>query len=293
MKQQTQNQQNIFATIKRQINRTPDGDKIIRQRYFNYSHAKLDDSPPTTFMEKLYTRMLLLNHGKYKTFTKLSDKLLVRNYVKKCIGEKYLSHLYWTGSEAKSIPFSTLPSRYVIKTNHGSGGNIFASSPPNYSSIIDQLTNWMNTNYYWEDREFQYFNIRPQILIEEFLDDGESDGPLDYRFWCFDGAPRLVQVDDRRHSINPFYDTEWNKTSFRYRNKFRDVDIGKPDNFSEMLTVASHLARDFDFVRVDIYNINGRIVFGELTFTPVAGRLNISPPEWNSRLGKLWNFRIY
>ncbi len=146
----------------------------------------------------------------------------------------------------------------------------------------------LGRNYYWECREFQYYNIMPIALIEDFIDDGEVNGPLDYRFWCFQGKPEIIQVDNNAHDINPFYDLEWRKLDLRYRNDCRDVVVQQPENFDEMLRVATKLATGIDFVRVDLYNVKGEIYFGELTFTPVAGRLKFQPEIWDRKLGQKW-----
>jgi hypothetical protein len=98
-------------------------------------------------------------------------------------------------------------------------------------------------------REGQYLDIRLRVLIEPILDDGHEDGPLDYRFWCFDGRPKLVQVDNRYHSINPFYDLDWSNISLRYRMEAQERDVSKPENMAGMIDVASALSSNFDFVR--------------------------------------------
>jgi hypothetical protein len=148
----------------------------------------------------------------------------------------------------------------------------------------------LKENYYWKLREYHYYAIPRRILIEQFLDDGEEDGPLDYKFWCFHGHPEAIQVDNHSHNINPFYDTNWKKIPMCYRESYNDCEIKEPLNIQEMLRVASALSSDFDFVRVDLYNLQGKIYFGELTFTPLAGRLNFKPDTWNRYLGQKWNF---
>jgi len=148
----------------------------------------------------------------------------------------------------------------------------------------------LKKNPFWRLREYQYYRIRPRILIEALIDDGDPMGPLDYRFWCFDGTPRLVHVDDRQHTINPFYDTNWRKVGLSYRSHFREREIPPPPQLAEMISVASKLSHGIDFIRVDLYNAEGRVFFGELTLTPVGGKVQFAPIEWNARLGAYWIF---
>lgn len=190
--------------------------------------------------------------------------------------------------DPQEIPFDSLPAKCIVKTNHGSGGNIVLGDKVDRAKTIKTLKGWLKQNYYWIADEYHYDKIPRRLLVEEFLEDGHPDGPLDYRFWCFHGKPEIIQVDNYRHDINPFYDTSWNKLDASYRTRFRDCDIPKPENFDKMLEIAAKLSADFDFVRVDMYNVKGHIYFGELTFTPMGGRFTFNRPEWDMELGSKW-----
>ena len=124
-------------------------------------------------------------------------------------------------------------------------------------------------------------------MIEEYLTSEDGSSPLDYRFWCFGGVPEVIQVDNRAHDINPFFDKEWNLLDLHYREGASRPAIKKPANFQQMMHVASQLSQGFDFVRVDLYNMDGKVYFGELTFTP-AGSLKLRPQIWDSKLGEKW-----
>lgn len=273
--------------------RQSEGESILLQAYTKLYAKKLNIAAPTTFSEKLFSRMVLINRHGDARYTRLADKYLAREYVREKVGEKYLVKLLWSGTDPTKIPFDGLPQKCVVKTNHGSGGNIIMSEPVIRSHIIQKLRKWLKENFYWAAREYHYFKIPPRILVEEFLEDGEEDGPLDYRFWCFNGKPEMIQVDNHSHDINPFYNTSWTKLEMCYRQDFNDADIKKPENFQEMLEIAAVLAADFDFVRVDLYNLKGKIYFGELTFTPVAGRFVFKPESWDAYLGKKWEFKQF
>lgn len=274
--------------LKRRLFRRSEGEEILRLAYRRLHGKSLDLDSVQTFSEKLFRRMILVNRYGNPVFTRLADKYLVRDYVRQKIGEKYLVNLIWHGKDPRKIPFIKLPSKFVIKTNHGSGKNIVVTGAFDQVQIVEQLSGWLKNNFYWISREYHYYKIPPQIIIEEFIDDGEPEGPLDYRFWCFNGRPELIQIDNHSHRINPFYDPEWKKLALHHRDSFEVCEIKKPENLQEMLLIASKLASDFDFVRVDLYNAKGQIYFGELTFTPRAGELKLKPESWDLILGQKW-----
>lgn len=198
--------------------------------------------------------------------------------------------LLWHGKDPRSIPFEELPHRYIIKANHGSRMNILVQGSIDKASAIEQMNGWLDTDYSLRNYEYQYRKIDRRILIEEVLDDGEQGGPLDYKCWCFDGKVECVQVDDAAQTINPFFDCNWQRLPIGYRPLVREIAIGRPRNLEEMIAVASQLSRGIDFVRVDLYDLKSRIVFGEMTFTPMAGHAKFNPPDCETRFGKLWRY---
>lgn len=277
-----------LRTLKRRAFRRADGDKTLKATYRTLFGQELDCANALTFTAKLFQRMISINRDGHPAFSRLTDKYSVREHVAARLGEQYLVELLWHGVDAHDIPFDTLPERYVIKTNHGSGGHVFVRGPVDHAATIAHFSRALYTSYYWESREYHYDAIPPRILIEEFLDDGEPSGPLDFRFWCFDGVPELIQVDNSTHSINPFYDPRWNALDLHYRTRADRCEIARPGNLDQMLAAAAALASGFDFVRVDLYNIRGQIRFGELTFTPRGGFLKFEPPAWDLILGRKW-----
>lgn len=264
------------------------GEYLIKREYTTYHGKKLDLANPQTFSERVFHRKIMVTRYGNPAFTRLADKYLVRDYVRQKIGENYLIDLLWHGTDPNDVPFDRLPSKCVVKTNHGSGRNMILQDPVDRNEVIKTLHRWLKENFYWVNHEYHYYKIKPQIVVERFLDDAHEDGPLDYKVWCFGGRPELIQVDNHTHSINPFYDPDWNKLPLSYRDSFAECDIPMPANLSEMLWIASKLSSDFDFVRVDLYNLKGKIFFGELTFTPLAGFLKFKPESWDQTLGKKW-----
>ncbi len=274
--------------LKQSIFRASEGERFLKRSYKDFFGKDLNTNNPTLFSEKLFNKMILRNRHKDSSLRHLVDKYLARSYVEELVGEEYLTGLIWRGADPRLIPFDQLPAKCIAKTNHGSGGNIILDKTTDRIDAVESLRGWLRDDFYWAGREYQYYGISPQVIIEKFLDDGEPDGPLDYRFWCFNGKPELVQVDNHRHSLNSFYDVSWTKLPLHYRNERSDADIAPPENYEKMLQVASKLSSDFDFVRIDLYNIYGKIHFGEFTFTPVGGRLKLRPEPWDMILGQKW-----
>jgi hypothetical protein len=276
--------------VGKQAFRRKTGERSIRLAYRRHYGKSLNSDNPQTFSEKVFCRMIALERWSDLTFTPLADKYLARDYVRERVGEEYLIKLLWQGTDPQAIPFGALPTPYVIKTNHGSGGHTFVRDQADRTALVPRLRAALRDNYYWRCREFQYFRIQPRILVEEVLDDGMPSGPVDYRCWCFHGVVRLIQVDNHDHSVLAFYDKQWCKLDLQHRTAppGEKYLIPKPDNLSELIRVAEALASGMDFVRVDLYNANGRIYFGELTFTPRAGLFAFQPESWDATVGAWW-----
>jgi hypothetical protein len=263
------------------------GKRLLLEQYERATGKPLNMLNPQLFSEKLYNRMIAWIQRHDPIYTQLSDKYTVRDYVAGKVGHQYLIKLLWHGEEPQMIPFDALPADYVIKTNHASAQVIVVKGNSDRTKIIATLSAWLRTNYFLGGGEYQYYDIRPRVLIEELLRNQDGSEPLDYRFWCFDGTPQVIQVDNHAHDINPFFDIDWNLLDLHYREGVSRPALARPRNYEEMLTVASQLSSGFDFVRVDLYNIDGKIYFGELTFTP-AGSLKLQPTIWDAKLGEKW-----
>jgi hypothetical protein len=273
--------------VKQHLMRRSSGERFLLQQYFEKTGKHLNVTRPETFSEKLYCRMISLNRDKHPRITQYADKYAVRAYVAGKIGDEHLVKLLWHGEDPQAIPFDSLPTEYVIKPNHGSGQVIVVKGRVDRSDIAKTVSTWLKTNYYWGGRENQYFNIHPRVLVEEFLRSQDHTELLDFRLWCFGGIPEVIQVDNHAHDINPFFDRQWNLLDLHYREGVPRPAVSKPKNFEQMLFVASELSAGFDFVRVDLYNVDGKIYFGELTFTP-AGSLKLQPSVWDKKLGEKW-----
>lgn len=255
------------------------------QQQFGYA---LPLHAPHTFREKLFARMVHMHRHHTRRYTQLSDKLVVRRYVRQCIGAGYLSRIVWKGTNPDEAPLELYSNGgWIAKTNHGCGGHRLITTG-NQWPLRRHLHQQLQQNYYWAALEAQYFHIQPQLYIEQLVQ-GQSDlAPLNYRLWCFGGCVELIQVDDGS-PFNPFYSKTWESLALSYRNGVpASYGCAAPDNLDAMLHMAELLAAPFGFVRVDLYNLREQILFSELTFTPLAGGLEFAPSTWDERLGRLW-----
>ncbi|MFD1613947.1 ATP-grasp fold amidoligase family protein [Gelatiniphilus marinus] len=226
--------------------------------------------------------------------TLLSDKIAVRDYVAKKIGDKYLVPLLFEMDSLSETIYNKLPNSFVIKANHGSGFNLLVKNKLDYSfEKLKQITNnWLETKYHLLGMELHYKNIKPRLLVEELLLDEEGKVPKDYKFYCFESKKYLgVYVDRFVDTRVAFFDEKWEPADYPFI--FKEVDdpreVKKPENFDEMITVVSKLSQPFDYVRLDLYSVNNRIYFGEFTFTPGGGIDKFKTYEKDLEWGQLWN----
>lgn len=282
-----------YQGIKRRLRRRREGEAILLRRYMHIHNKPLNLTNPQTYTEKLFCRMITWNRGGMPPqITQLADKYAVRPYVARTVGEQHLIKLLWHGTDPRSIPFDRLPVEYVIKPNHAAGKVIIVKGYANRDEIIRIATGWLDSNYYWQDREFQYYGIPPRLVIEEYLHDEDGTPPFDYKIHCFNGVPDHILVRHHTHDINPYFDTDWKRLDFSDKVGPAQPLVPKPPNLPEMLSLAARLSAGFGYVRVDLYNVQRRVLFGELTFTPAAGILKYSPDSWDLKHGQKWDLSL-
>lgn len=225
---------------------------------------------PKTFSEKL-NYIKIFNHN--KTYNFLADKILVREYVREKIGSKYLVPVLGIFSSANDIDFEKLPNKFILKTNHGSGWNLICKQKNkiNKQKIVKKFNLWLSQNAFYLSREYQYKNIKTKLICEKLLGENIDD----FKFFCFNGFPKLVQVDSGRfsHHKRMIYDMNFKKTKYRWGiYDLIDHCVDKPKNFDEMIELAIKLSKNIPFCRVDLYNCNNSIYFGEITLFPGGGQ---------------------
>jgi len=270
---------------------------ITRIRYFMRFHKRLNLENPSTLNEKIQYLSLRTDTSEW---SRLADKYAVRQYVTDCGLGDILNTLYGVWDDVSEIDFSTLPDQFILKTTNGSGNCIMVRDKKlmDEKAVLKSLNGMMHTVYGLSEGNPHYSRIKPRVIAEELLyNDPESakysSSLIDYKVWCFNGKAHYIWVcTDRTHSGTNVlvYDTEWNAqpehSNFTkyYR---RGSVIPKPENLERMLAVAERLAAPFPVVRVDLYNIAGRIYFGEMTFTAVGALMNCYSEEFLLHTGRL------
>jgi TupA-like ATPgrasp len=273
-------------------------EKFAKIKYKENTGKSLNLDNPITFNEKLW--WLKINN-RDPLLTICSDKVKVRDYVKECGLEHLLIKNYGVYNKAEDIEFDKLPDKVFLKCNHVSGINMIydRNNEFNMKAFIDKFNSALTKNYYLQSREWNYKDIKPKIVAEEIIVDSKNNSLIDYRFLCFDGVVKMVFVDietaahDGSH--NPYakrnvYDRNFNYLDIKVsREKFSDELIDKPDNFEKMVEYAEILSNPFPFCRVDLYNIDGDIFFGEITFYPGGATQLVEPEEWERKMGSWIN----
>lgn len=249
---------------------------------------------PRRFSEKLWSLMLFERDPQ---MTMLTDKLLVRDYVAAKAGSEYLIPLLWSGEKPEEIPFDQLPLKFVIKANHGCGYNIFVKDKTQLDQAVSvlKLKRWLSENFCSDKylgTEWAYKNIRPTIIIEKFI---EENGklPADYKFWCFSGRVECVilYLDRFENLSSKTFDRDFKPIELRFNVPEYSGARLRPQNFGSMIQLAESLANGFGFVRVDLYNINGKILFGELTFYHGGVSYEFRPASQDYFFGEKWKQR--
>lgn len=264
------------------------GRGAILERYRRVHGHSFAVSDPDRFTTKLTQRMLDWLIETPRQATLLTDKLQAKEEAQRVLGPRGVAELYWCGSDIQDAPWGILREvPAMLKATHASRKFRRLFSPVELEEAAPVAAGWLAEDYVAHAFEAQYADIYPMLMLEELLQ--PQSGPLyDYKFWCFHGKPFVVHVDDPAQSINPFYDMDWDLVPVHYRAGAVRPVLPEPPNWKEMQAVAASLATGWDFVRIDLYNVDGRIVFGEYTFTPNAGGMRFLPEEWDRILGRHW-----
>ena len=263
---------------------------MIKLQYRIKTGRKLNLKNPHTFSEKIQLYKL-----KYRDplMHRCVDKYEVRKYVEEKGLKDILVPLYGRYDNVKQIDLDNLPEQFVLKTTNGGGGfNIFICNDKSTVSkkVVAKKLKCKTVKSRTGGREWAYYGLKPGIVAEKLLVNSENPyaGINDYKFFCYNGKPQYVLVDsDRyiRHKMN-FYDLDWNTLNVSCGYPSNEKTIPKPVNFDKMVEIAKTLSSDFPFVRVDLYNIEGQIYFGELTFYPCSGYVQFEPDYFNELFGE-------
>lgn len=263
--------------------------EAINKLYFDFSGRYPDLENPKTFSEKL--QWLKLNYHN-KLMTKCADKYAVRYYIKEKGLEHILNELHKVYFDIKDFNVEELPQQFALKAGHGSGWNLIVKdkNKVNWFFWKKIINSWMLNNIYWPGREWPYKKIKPNIVVEKYLED-QSGQLMDYKFFCFNGKPHFVQANKGRGTKNHaqnFYDLSWKILPFgKDLDPRPDIKIDQPKRLEEMIEIARKLSADSPFVRVDLYEVNKKVYFGELTFFPASGKSDFKPKEYDLIIGRM------
>lgn len=256
-------------------NKLPD-EEYLKLRYKAVFKKPLDLEKPQTFNEKLQWLKL---HDRKPEYTIYVDKYKVREYIAKTIGKEYLIPLLGVWDTPDEIDFDRLPNQFVLKCNHNSGLGMCICKDKNHLNIAKvkkDLWRGLKQDYYLTGREWPYKNVPRKIIAEKYMSDGTNQPLTDYKFFCFGGNVDCVMVCLDRQSGTPkfyFFNKDWQLLRYNVRGKGAsdDFTLPKPDCLGEMFRIAGRLSQDKLFSRIDLYNCNGRVYFGEITFFPESG----------------------
>ena len=293
----THNLMDWFLLIEKYLNHRILPDKLYLSLLYKTKFGKkIDWQNPKTFNEKLQWLKLYDRRPEYTTYV---DKYKVREYVAKTIGEKYLIPLLGVWDSPDDINFDKLPNQFVLKCNHDSGGLCICKD----KSIFDIegakaiLSKSLNFDYYLKFREWTYKDVPRKIIAEKYMVDvSESLSLRDYKFMCFDGKVKCCFVCSDRNTNNglhvTFFDINWNVLPFERHYPSRKDGLQKPKSYNEMIMLSEKLSKDIPFVRVDFYEINGKVYFGELTFYPGSGFEEFTPYSADEWLGSFLKIQV-
>ncbi|MFC4817038.1 ATP-grasp fold amidoligase family protein [Flavobacterium sp. GCM10023249] len=262
---------------------------ISKLQFYLKTGEKLNLENPVTFADKLQWLKLFYYD---ESFGKFADKYQCREVVKERVGEDILVKLIATYDSVDAINFDKLPNKFALKCSHGSGYNLIVhdKSKLNLEKERARLRKFMASNYYYKFREKIYKNLKPIIIVEELLEQGNGNTLIDYKFQCFDGVPANVLIKSTENGIGKMavYDLNWTKYQPDVNCKiYLEAELPKPANLDQMKDVAARLSEGFPFLRVDLYSVDDTIYFGELTFIPNGGAKKILLQCLNEQYGKL------
>ena len=272
--------------IKTKFNRFKIYEDELKNWWFVHKKKPLNIKNPETFNEKIQWLKL---YDSTPIKTQLTDKYLVRSWIKDKIGEEYLMPIIGVYNNFQEIDFNNLPNKFVIKCNHGSGYNIIVKDKSKLilNNVKRKLNKWINENFAFKSGfELHYRDIEPKIIIEKYMDDGSSD-LRDYKFHCFDGKPKFLWIDCDRHSVHKrsLYDLKWNQLPYKINTHYSTCPPQKkPKLLNKLIELSEVLSKGFAYSRIDFYIVYQKIFFSEITFTSSSGLEEIKPDYFERKI---------
>ncbi len=250
---------------------------------------KLNLDNPQTFNEKIQWLKL---HDRRPIYTTMVDKYEVKKYVADIIGEEYIIPTLGVWERFEDIDFDALPSQFVLKCTHDSGGLVICRDKDSLDieAARKKINASLRTNFFWVGREWPYKNVKPRIIAEQYMEDEDDRELRDYKFFAFDGIAKALFIatdrgDETVDTKFDFYDMDFKHLDFTNGHPNSKHELRKPKNFDKMRELAEKLSTGIPQVRVDFYEVNGRLYFGEITLAHWSGMKPFVPEEWDSIFG--------
>lgn len=259
----------------------------IKWRYWFINRTWLNLKNPRTFNEKMQWLKLYAHKPEYSL---LADKYEVKRIVMEKIGSEFVVPCLAVWETPSQIDIEELPPQFVIKNNFNSSGNLgICKNKESFDvdKMIADLTKQFEKGYFWTGRDKQYRDIKKRVFAEQFLDDGRKGELQDYKFWCFNGSPKIMYMTNKGEEIfENFYDMDFNPIMVDHSYPRRQPEYEKPAEFELMKELAAKLSEGLPFVRIDFYDVNGKVYFGEFTFFDWGGFKKFGG-DWDRKLGDL------
>lgn len=264
-------------------------DKFLKRMYSIRTGKELDLENPVTYTEKLQWLKLYDHRPEYATMV---DKFAAKEYVAERIGPEYVVPLLGVWDQVEDIDFDSLPERFVLKTTHDSGGIVVCNdkSSLDIAAAKKKLRYFLRRNYYVHNREWPYKNVPHRIIAEAYMEDTSTKELRDYKFFTFGGEPKVLYIAQGRGSsgetVADFFDMEFNHLPFTIDHDMAPVPPEKPKCFEEMKRLAAILSEGTPQLRVDFYEVDGKVYFGEMTFFHCSGMAPFHPEQWDRIFGE-------
>lgn len=291
MKEKSMDIKNLIVTIARKTRLAIFiGDERYLKLIYRMKMGKRPDlKNPKTYNEKLQWLKL---HDRKPEYTRMVDKYEVKSYVGERIGQEYIIPTFGVWERFDDIDFDSLPDQFVLKCTHDSGGLVICrdKSKLDMEAARAKLEKSLKNNYYQQGREWPYKNVKPRILAEQYMEDAETAELRDYKFFAFDGSVKAMFIATERGNAETetkfdFFDREFQHLPFTNGHPNADICPKKPQNLELMLELAEKLSQNIPQVRVDFYEANGKVYFGEITFFHWSGFMPFEPEEWDTVFG--------
>lgn len=264
--------------------------KYLEKWWYYYWGYEIDLDNPQTYNEKLQWLKL---YDRKDIYTQMVDKVGAKDYVASIIGSEYVIPTIAVYNSVDEIDWASLPNQFVMKCAHDSGGNIICKDKNklNITAAEKKLRKCLKSDYFMLSREWPYKNVPRRIIVEEYMEDKETAELRDYKFFCFNGEVKAMFVATERQVAGEdvkfdFFDSNYNHLPLRQGHQNAKKLPQKPKNFELMKDLAEQLSADIPEVRIDFYDCNGKVYFGEITFFHFSGMVNFEPEEWDLKFGK-------